>query len=405
MLGEEINYRDLALSVEEAIPELYVLSIRRLLAVAVSTDKIFYVPGDTVEVYVTAKNCTPEKMVLTFNSEHQAYYRIYADSSTDGNSGTRGEGSEIIIEPYGLYVWKFEHSWGDDFAPDAGSYSVVGGVYGYGESRPVVITLKDTPPDIVRAKGIIERCWWWKWIEPLAGIESGQSEPWPWIYPCRYVLFDPGEKKVLYFLSSHRVELDWYVGRCVEVTGYLADAVVIDDLTLRDGGDPGQSFPPFMPPDVWPELGRHLNIVSALPSEECPVLDEDGNGIRDAWEVITGLRELGAEKGEDSDGDGVPNEVEFYCGTNPLDPESVVDVKTLINPAGLVVLRWGTVLGKNYSVHCADGGRPGPLQWRLLVGGIGGTGGEVKWTDDGGSDIPPSNAAGIRCRFYRVKVE
>jgi hypothetical protein len=409
VLGEEINYKDMTLNAEEVIPELFVLSIRRLLAVAVSTDKIIYDPGDTVEVYVTAKNCTPEEMVLTFSSEHQAYYRIYADSTADGSTGEGGEGSEIIIEPYGLHVWKFEHTWGDDFSPDAGSYSVVGGVYGYGESKPVVITLKEDPPEIVRAKGIIENFWWYKWIEPLPQSDL-LPEPWPWIYACRYVLFDPGEKKILYFLSSARVELDWYVGRCVEVTGYPAEAIVIDDSTLggeggENGGDPGQSLPPFMPPDIWPEVTQQLNVVSVLPSEDCPVLDEDENGLPDAWEVITGLRGLGADKSEDSDGDGVPNDVEFYCGTDPLDPVSVVSVKTEMNGAGMVVLRWATVLGRTYSVYCADGPHAGELKWQPLVRGIEGTGGDAEWTDDGTSDVPPSNAAGLKCRFYRVMVE
>jgi len=408
VLTEDITYRDLTLNADEAIPELFVLSIRRLLAVAVSTDKIFYDLGETVHVYVTAKNCTPKRMVLTFPSEHQAYYRIYSESSADGYSGQGGEGSEIVIEPYGLHVWKLDHNW-EGLASDAGSYSVVGGVYGYGESKPVTITLKENPPEIVTATGIIEKFWWWKWVEPVPAGESWLPEPWPWIYPCRYVLFDPGEK-ILYFLSSYRVELDWYVGRYVEVTGYPAEAIVIDDLTLGgeggdNGGDPDQPFPPIIPPDIWPELSRQLNVISVLPSDDCPVLDEDGNGLRDAWEVITGLRNLGADKDEDSDGDGMPNIAEFFCGTDPLDPASVVNVKTEVNAAGMITLRWGTVLGRTYSVYCADGAGAGELNWRLLVKDIGGTSGEVEWTDDGTPDVLPSNSSDIRCRFYRVMVE
>lgn len=411
VLCQEINYPDVTLGTEEAIPELFVLGMRQLLAVAVSTDKAFFEPTDKITVYVTAKNSTPEEMILEFPSAVQAYYEISGNSAADNLVREANAGPQIVIPPYGVYVWAFTHAWGPP-PPELGTYTVTGGVYGYGQAKPVVITLKNDPPAIVTAEGVIEKFWWYRWFEPFPQVECIIPEPWPWIYPCRYVLFDPHEGQILYFLSSHRVPLDWYVGRHVQVTGYPApDAVILEEpkievLPAGEGnGDSGGPNPPFIPPIIWPPVGNHLDVVSVIPLDDNPPPDENGDGIRDPWEIITGLRALGAEKGEDSDGDGVPNEVEFYCGTDPLDPESVVDVKTLVNPAGLVVLRWGTVLGKNYSVYCADGGRSGPLQWRLLVRGIGGTGGEVEWTDDGGSDIPPSNAEGIRCRFYRVEVE
>jgi hypothetical protein len=402
---EEVYYRDVTYDVEQAVPALYVLSIRRLLGVAVSTDRTFYKPDEAITVYVTAKNCTPEEMTLTFASADQAYYNIASNPTTNGLAREMSPGSEVTIPPHGLLVWTFTHTWNEP-TPELGTYTVAGGVYGYGVARPTVITLKDDPPPIVTARGMIERFWWYNFFEVCTQADCVEPEPWPWIYPCRYVLFDPEQKQILYFLSSHRVELDWYVGRNVEVTGYPAkDVVVLEDPTIEvrpageDGGDS------FRPPFIWPPVANHLDVVSVVPLDNNPPLDENGDGISDAWEIITGLRALGAEKGEDSDGDGVPNGTEYFFGTDPLDPASLVDVKAVINPAGLVVLRWSTVLGKVYSVYCADGALPGSLQWRLLVRGIGGTGGEAEWTDDGGSDIPPSNAAGIRCRFYRVNVE
>jgi hypothetical protein len=408
---EEINYRDQMSGMDQVVRSLYVLNIRRLLAVAVSTDRIFYKPDEAITIFVTAKNCTPEEMTLTFTSEDQAYYSLASSTVTDSVTKSLGTGSEVVIPPYGLKVWTFTHAWGEP-APELGTYTVTGGVYGYGQATPVVITLEEEPPAIVTAEGVIETFWWYKWFEPCTQADCVEPEPWPWIYPCRYVLFDPEQQQILYFLSSHRVELGWYVGRRVRVTGYPAqDIVILEEPKIElspageEGGDPGETNPPFIPPIIWPPVENHLDVVSVVPLDDNPPLDENGDGIPDVWEIVTGLRALGAEKGEDSDGDGVPNGMEYFFGTDPLDPASCVDVKTVINPAGLVVLRWGTVLGKTYSVYCADGGGPGPLQWRLLVRGMGGTGGEVEWTDDGSAEAAPSNDAGLKCRFYRVMVE
>jgi hypothetical protein len=82
-----------------------------------------------------------------------------------------------------------------------------------------------------------------------------------------------------------------------------------------------------------------------------------------------------------------------------------VKVSVETNPAGLVILRWKTAPGKTYSVYCSAGWSAGEPVWKILIKGIEGTGAEATWTDDGAVDVDPSNAAGLRCRFYRVEVE
>ncbi len=384
-----------------AIPELFVLSIRRLLAVAVSTDKVSYAPADPIYVYVTAKNCTPEQMSLTFPEGKQAYAQLSSvtrDIAPVVQEWSTGE--EVILEPYGLHVWEFKF---ESLGPD--DYTVAGGVIGYGQGKPVPISVAEGAPEIVIAKGFIEKLWWWKWFEPTETVPPG-SEIWPWPYPCRYVLYNPEGNSVTYFLSSHRVELDWYVGRYVQVTGYEAAEVVpmidprVEDPGSDDAVPPDFPVPPIIPPFPW----AHLDVVSVIPLEKAPI-DENGNGIPDTWEIITGLREVGGEKDQDSDGDGMSNIAEYFCGTDPLDSSSVVKVNVETNPAGLVILRWKTVPGKTYSVYCADGWSAGEPTWRLLIKGIEGTGAEATWTDDGAPEVEPSNAAGLKCRFYRVEVE
>ena len=409
VLCEDISYRDVTLAADEVVPELFVLCIQRLLAVSVSTDKVFYDPTEEIAVYVTAKNCTPEEMTLTFASDDQAYYKIESNVATDSLARSLNTGSEVVIPPHGLHVWTFTHTWEAEVAP--GAYTVSGGVYGYGQARPVSIVLKEDPPAIVTAEGVLERFWWYKWFEPTLETDTLLPEPWPWIYPCRYVLVDPEQGQILYFLSSHRVPLTWYIGMGVRVTGYLARDIVVTEpptIELRsagEGGESGEENPPFVPPMIWPPIENHLDVVSVLPLDGETPPDENGDGIPDVWEIVTGLRALGAGRHEDSDGDGVPNGKEYFFGTDPLDPASFPDVKAEVNPAGLAVLRWKAVLGKTYSVYCAEGLGPGPLQWRLLVRGIGGNGGDVEWTDDGAVDVTPSNDAGLKLRFYRVMVE
>ncbi len=393
---------------EIAVPELFVLRIRRLLAVAVSTDKIAYalaqetVPPDLIHVYVTAKNCTPEEMILTFPSGDQAYYQISSNTSDSSlKQGVPESADNVVIPPYGLHVWQFETS--TEGLPE-GDYTVFGGVYGYGQAKPVTISVKKDPPPIITAEGIVEQFWWWKWVEPPIVVEPDPTL-WPWVWPCRYVLFDPVEKKISYFLSSHRVELHWYLGRYVRVTGYVMPEVLpMEKLQAGAGsnpGDDGETDPPIPPIIPWIPAER-LDVASALPIDK-PLPDDNGDGVRDSWEIVSGL--IGAGGEQDSDKDGMPNSWECMAGTDPLDPSSVAQVKVEANPAGMVILRWATVPGRTYSVYCADGLSGGELGWRLLIGGIEGTGAEFTWTDDGASDVAPSNTAGLKSRFYRVEVQ
>ncbi len=391
--AEAVNNGDTTLQADQASPELFVLRIRRILAIAVSTDKAAYSPGETIAVYVTAKNCTTEELVLTFDSAEQAYYSISSDEGPLSPMRSLGESdpTEVVLAPYGLHVWEFAYI--RDAVLPVGDYTVLGGIYGYGQAQPVSISVADDPPPVVTATGIIEAVWW---------------RYWNWFCPCWYVLLDPEQKQVTYFLTSDRVELSWYLGRYVRVTGHVLDLVCIDPtLGGANGygsGDGGweRPVPPILPP--W-DITPHLNVVSVVPLADGPPPDDNGNGLPDGWEIATGLDAIGAGKDDDSDGDGASNFRELLCGTDPLDPESVVEVRVQFDVTGMVRLRWRTVLGRTYSVYCADGLSQGALRWRRLVGGIEGTGDECIWTDDGATDIAPSNASGVNSRFYRVEIE
>ena len=390
--GEAINFIEPAEDADDAIPELFVLRIRRLLAIAVSTDKVEYASEEAMNVFVTARNCTPREMTLVFDSTKQAYYQITCPGTGYEYVGEREEDTqEVVIGPYGLHVWEFTEN---RHAPaEEGEYLVTGFVNGYGHSKSVSVSVKPDPREVVTATGIVEKVWW---------------RHWHWFGSCWYILFDPEEKQVTYFLSSDRVELYWYVGKEVRITGYRLDPVFAEPIlrgnaasaSVDDGSQ--RPIPPILPPWEPPE---HLNVVSVVPIGDGVLDDKNGNGLPDSWEITTGLDEIGGGKDEDSDGDGVSNLREYFCGTDPLDIGSVVKLLVEVHVTGMVTLRWNTVPGRTYSVYCTDGFSEGAPHWRRLVGGIEGTGDEFSWTDEGAPDIAPSNAPGVTMRLYRVAVE
>jgi len=65
------------------------------------------------------------------------------------------------------------------------------------------------------------------------------------------------------------------------------------------------------------------SVVSFTTSALNDVIDSDGDGITDVWEIINNLDpQNGLDAAEDSDNDGLTNLEEFEANTNPFDPDS-----------------------------------------------------------------------------------
>ena len=82
--------------------------------------------------------------------------------------------------------------------------------------------------------------------------------------------------------------------------------------------------------------------------------DTAGIGIPDWWQLAHfGI--IGIDPNADPDHDGMSNYQEFWAGTDPLDPSSVlkIDAKSL-NSAGDVQISWQTSPGKTYSVEYSN---------------------------------------------------
>ncbi len=83
-----------------------------------------------------------------------------------------------------------------------------------------------------------------------------------------------------------------------------------------------------------------------------PLLDSDGDGIPDRWELLMGLDPFDPRDGLlDFDGDGERNLVEYRAGTNPNDSQSrfaILDIQ--LHPQGGVNVRWSSVANKSYTI-------------------------------------------------------
>jgi uncharacterized repeat protein (TIGR03806 family) len=82
-------------------------------------------------------------------------------------------------------------------------------------------------------------------------------------------------------------------------------------------------------------------------------LDSDGDGMPDSWERMFDLNPNNPDPLHDPDGDGFPNYHEYIAGTNPRDPASLLRIVNIAHTNNNVILRFGSVPGKMYSVERA----------------------------------------------------
>lgn len=114
---------------------------------SVTTNKIYYLPSDTIYITITAYNPTQDTLVLHFGSGLQAGYYIGNWDSAHEIGGI-GIPTHVTIPPggvYSWYTWPYEHNL-EDFPLEPGDYPVVAYLeYPYHDlSMPHFITIGDT---------------------------------------------------------------------------------------------------------------------------------------------------------------------------------------------------------------------------------------------------------------------
>jgi hypothetical protein len=94
-----------------------------------------------------------------------------------------------------------------------------------------------------------------------------------------------------------------------------------------------------------------------LAAEFAPLAeDEDGDGIRDAWERENGLDPEDPEDANlDADADGQSNLEEFVALTDPRDPFSVLRIDSVHRlPGNAVEIGWASVPGVRYAIEVSE---------------------------------------------------
>ncbi len=93
-------------------------------------------------------------------------------------------------------------------------------------------------------------------------------------------------------------------------------------------------------------------VLFSFPPGARAVIDQNGNGISDIWEMVYGAS--GLNPFADDDGDGFTNYQEAIAGTNPRDPNSKPPVPQLAIANGAITVSWNSVAGKAYRVQTSD---------------------------------------------------
>jgi hypothetical protein len=119
------------------------------------------------------------------------------------------------------------------------------------------------------------------------------------------------------------------------------------------------------------------------------------------WETTNGLDPQRNDANEDKDHDGLTNYEEFLAGTDPSDPASKLEVRTLTKVGENVDLTWASVPGQNYGIRFSND----LLAWQDFTDA---NNAPLIFTGDGGQTTIRMNmpqAAGVGRMFFKVQLK
>lgn len=147
-----------------------------------------------------------------------------------------------------------------------------------------------------------------------------------------------------------------------------------------------------------PQLAFIAALLPAVLCAQPPVVDRDGDGHSDLWQIFHGIPS--ANGSDDSDGDGVSDDDEENAGTDPWSSESRFQIDPFLYTrisatSSQVTFGWDAYVGKSYQFQ-----RSGDL-------------GVTPWLNLGSPVLPTSTGATVRTfslsdnparRFFRAGV-
>ncbi len=138
-----------------------------------------------------------------------------------------------------------------------------------------------------------------------------------------------------------------------------------------------------------------------LPNELDP--DIDGDGMANLYEATQGLNLFVDDRHLDADKDGMSNLDEYWAGTDPQRPDSLLVCSdlTVLGTGVVFKVEWQSVSGKTYRVDWSPDLKGA---WsNALDGLIYATGSNTLWYDSGPPKTGPISASGPP-RFYRIRL-
>ena len=123
-------------------------------------------------------------------------------------------------------------------------------------------------------------------------------------------------------------------------------------------------------------------------------LDQDGDGMPDAWELQFGLNPHdSSDAAWDADNDGMSNLAEYLSGTNPADPTSSLRFDQVTSNGSTLTLRFTAQPGHSYTVQFRNNAGSG--LWQKLAD-------EPAGPTLRPVDVPDPDSAIYSPRFYRL---